>query len=242
MSVRTIPLHDTVVILRKPFTQMQTSEGAPIGDSKTGEPIYVAEAVIPGLLRGSFSLDDSPTAARIKVVGRDPGHAENSIVRLINPKITGWYVPRARGADAKSDVTISAERVEAAPGERPAMRGGLPAHTNGVAATLLDQTHDLTGAPQSISVMFDAADVFQVEGVAEIKCPTVISEAMFMQRVELTGLRAYFVIPDSGDVSQRAKAELILACNGVAPFPTAHAGNGRKPRPEPAAETEQPVG
>lgn len=244
MTVRTIPLQDLTVIIRKPFERLE-KDNVPLSDPKTGQPIYMAEAACGGLLRNTFTpLTDQPTGVRIKILGRECTFPANTPVKLRGAKLTTWYQGRGQGRGARSDVTITVEDVQTST-EAPAMRGGLPAHIGGVDMMLLGQTFrtvDNTQAPDKIDVMFDAAEVFQVEGVAEMFCGQRIPEISYYKKVRPIDLRAYFVVPDSGDVSQRTKSELIMACAAVEEVAAEHNGNGRKPRPEPTVEAEQPVG
>lgn len=244
MTVTTIPLDDFTVLLRRPFELLTNREDAPIGDPRTGEAVYISEAVAGGLLRSTFSLEDEPTELTVKVVGTPTIFPANTRVRLINPKLTAWYNPRGQGKAAKSDATITAERVELSTDD-PTMRGGLPAHTGGVAATLIGRNFDErddTISPKSVDVMFDSEGVFVVNGVTEIRCPAPIPEGLLYNRVELRGLRAYYSLPDARDVGQRSKAQLVLACTSVAPTAsTPAAGPGPKPpRPEPKAPDTKP--
>lgn len=238
MTVRTIPLDPIVCVLRKPFELLTNGETVPLPDRKTGELVHVAEAVVPGhvTFRGT---DDRPTTVRLKQVGgRCPELAANTVIRLLGPRLTSWYTPQARGAAAKSAVTIAVEGVEAAHnGEVPAMRGGLPAHTGGIGAMFLGGTERKVGdrTVYHLDVMFDASGVFAVEGIAEVISSSSAPVELLAQQVTIVGLRAFFTQPDERDVGRNTKAELFLACSGIE-----RAGqtpsNGRTRRAEPTPE------
>lgn len=223
MSIKSLPIEDVTVVLRRAFEAQVDGNGAPVAD-KTGQPVYVAEAVVPGSLTSRYNLADRPEAVRIKVVGNCPTMTAPSIVRLVNARVTAWYAPRQRGNDARSDVTITAERVEIATGQTPATRGGLAAHTGGVPFLFLGQHEDVC------DVMACAEGPFTVDGVSEVKCSSVVPVELVGQVVQLVGLRAYFAAPDREDVSARSKAELILSCSSIVRADAAPSTNGRSKR------------
>jgi len=227
MTLRTIPLHDLVVVLRRPFEPLVV-DGSPVGDRRTGEPVHVAEAVLPGLVAGRWATDDRPSTVRLKLLGAAPEPmTAGTIVRLHGPRLTVWYTARGRGRDARSAATVTIDAVALAPGQVPAVRGGLPATTAGVGAMLLGQAGD------TLDVLFDASGAFAVEGVAEVRCSTTVPAELVAQPVVLVGLRAWFTQPDAEDVGSRSKAELILSCSGVEPAPSA---NGRTRKAEAVAQ------
>jgi hypothetical protein len=131
MTLRTIPLEPVAVVLRRPFELRTDRDGNPLPDERTGEVVYVAEAVVPGLVTSRYQVDtDRPETVRVKQVG---GHRcdapAGTVVRLVTPRLTTWYTARRGQSDARSDVTIRVDRVEVAAGEVPRTRGGLLAHT-----------------------------------------------------------------------------------------------------------------
>src|SRR5262245_2611841 len=115
-------------MIRKGFELRTDKTGTPIPD-KSGQAVYVAEAVTPGRLASRFGTDnDGPDALRLRVIGSHPGHGPGTVCRLAGRStISAWYSPRARGSDASSDLTITAERVEAAPDAPFAATGGIAA-------------------------------------------------------------------------------------------------------------------
>lgn len=244
MALNTIPLDDITVMLRKPFEMLKKDE-SPVADNKTGQLIYMAQAVCGGLLSNTFQpLTDQATEVRIKILGQEPRFAAGTMVKLTGAQLTTWYVARAQGNAAKSDVTISCTGVELS-NDGPNMVGGLPANTGGIGVTMLYQTfrtQNSTSTPDKISISFDPEGVFQVTGVTEAVCTNTVDKALYGKKVRPIGLKAYFIIPDSPDVNQRAKAQLVLACSGVEEAPTAKS-NGKHDRPAPTpTPDEQPVG
>lgn len=231
MAIKTVHIApDLVVVLRKGFEQLTDANGQPIAD-KEGQPVYVAEAVVPGRINSRFAVDnDRPDGVRLRAVGHNPGHEAGTTVRL-SGKVTAtvWYQPRARGNDARSALTVTAERVDAAPGATPVVRGGLPAVLP--AGLFLGQT--VNGA---IDLMLPATDTYQVEGIAELNCAASLPADLVGSEVVPVGLRLFFVVPDREDVSQRAKAELVLTCAGVdrvQPTGGRHRRSDPVPSPEP---------
>lgn len=220
--------------LRKGF-QLLAKDGQPIPDRETGKDVWVGEILVPGLV--AFGLNDRPETINIKVVGGpDPSIGDLTTVRFEGVvKLTAWYSPRARGNAAKSDLTINAERVVAAPDRTPRVRGGMPAACPDVSATFLGQHNYLDAdAPGECDVVFAPVDIFAVDGNASIVCTNKVPDDLLMADVRPVGLRAFFRIPDSQDVSQRSKSELILACTSFERRVAAN--NGRTNRkPEPAA-------
>lgn len=227
MAIKTVHLApDLVVVLRKGFEQLTDANGQPVPD-KEGQPVYVAEAVVPGRINSRFATDnDRPDGVRLRVVGHNPGHQAGTTVRL-SGKVTAtvWYQARARGNEARSALTITAERVDAAAGSTPVVRGGLPAVLP--AGLYLGQT-----ANGAVDLMLPADGSYQVEGMAELICSTSLPVDLVGQEVVPVGLRLFFVVPDREDVSQRAKAELVLTCVGV--DRVQHNGRGRKQDQAPA--------
>lgn len=232
MSIKTVHLApDLVVILRKGFEQLTDANGQPIPD-KEGQPVYVAEAVVPGRINSRFAVDnDRPDGVRLRVVGNNPGHGPGSTVRL-SGKVTAtvWYQARARGNDARSDLTITAERVDAAPGATPVVRGGIPAVLP--AGLFLGQA-----ANGACDLMLPPDGSYVVEGIAEVGCSSTVPVDMIGVEVVPVGLRLMFVVPDREDTSARSKAELVLVCAG---WERVGQSNGRhrskpEPSPEPAA-------
>lgn len=234
MSIKTVPLDDLVVVLRRPFEAYSDGNGSPIAD-KNGQPQYVAEAVIPGALTSRYNLDDKPDLVRVKIAGTQPSMTAPAVVRLIGARLTSWYQPRARGSDARSDVTVTVERVEVATGQAPATRGGLPAHLAGVAAMFLGQNADGIA-----DVMIEASGSFVVDGLAEVRCSSTVPLDLIGQTVRLEQLRAFYAAPDREDVSARSKAELVLACTAIVRADAAPTSNGRAKR-EPVTVPADPT-
>ncbi len=235
MTIRTIPLETLTVLLRRPFEAYTDANGAPIAD-KDGEQVFVAEATVGGFLTSAYNLNDRPETVRVRVVGDRPDFPVNSAIRLIEPQATAWFVARQRGSDAKSDLTISAKRVEAGDRQDLRMRGGLPAHTAGVGAMFLGQTEDLRA-----DVVFDASGVFTVDGVAEIRLTHQVPASMVGAPIEIEGLTAFYTAPDN--VSDRNRAEIVLAATTIREVssPMPQFGGGRRkpePTPEPVTVTE----
>jgi hypothetical protein len=235
MTITTVPLEELTLVLRKPFAPIE-SGGAPVAD-KHGQQIFMAQAAAPGEVR--FGLDDTPSEIRLKVVGVQPTMPEGSLITITGGKLTTWYNRGQRGAQSRSDVTISAETVQLArPGSVPMVRGGLPAHHEGNTALLIGVNRDGNDNPIGIDVMFDATGTFAVNGVCQIRCTAAVPTDYIMRHVVIHDLRAYFSRPSAEDVGQRTKTELILGAAHVTPLEQP-ASNGRRPKdvqpdPEPA--------
>lgn len=248
MTITTIPLQPLTVVLTRGF-EMQRKDGNPVIDRATEQVVYLAEAQVPGLLEGTFNLNDRPSEARIKVLGWAPQFVEGDIVVLGGAQVTAWYVPRERGNGAKSDITISARIVEKAPNNAmPLRRGGLPATTADkdgelVAARYWGQEFDNDGNATFIDLQFEKRGSFAVDCVAEVRCTTKLAPELIGKLVYPTDLKAFFLAPDSRDVNQRTRSSLVLSCGGLELAPTPAKSNGKQPRPEPTpTPEEQPVG
>lgn len=241
MTVRTIPLAQFAVMLRKPFAPLLAADGSPVGDRKTGEPIFLAEAAAPGLVR--FGTEDRTSEVRIKVLGTMPTMSEGSVVDVLGGKLTVWSQRGARGASYRSDVTVSADTVRlASAGTIPTVRGGFPAHYDGNRATYLGQTFGPDGTPRTITLMFDPVGVFAVSGITEVQCATTIPESLLAAPVAVHNLRAYFTRPDADDVGQRNKTELVLGCSHVTALPTEASNGNRRPKSDTPNDEPAPVG
>ena len=90
-------------------------------------------------------------------------------------------------------------------------------------------------ADGSIDLMLAAVGTYQVEGMAEIRCSSMIPVDMIGAEVTPIGLRGYFVVPDREDTGQRSKAELVLVCAGLERVSVSSGRSSRKADPEPAA-------
>lgn len=221
--------------LRKGFTLLANKEGAPIADRASGQPVWVGEILVPGHI--NFGLNDKPAGIAIKIVGgNDPGIGDMTTIRFEgSTKLTAWYRPRARGVEARSGLTINAERVIAAPDKRPLVRGGMPAAAPDVETTFLGQASwNQDSSTGECDVMFAPTDIFSVDGNATLVCTTAVGDDLLLADVRPINLRAYFRLPDSEDVSQRAKAELVLACSGFERRVATTNGRSRR-QPEPVA-------
>lgn len=230
MTIRSVQINEgLVVVVRRGFEQLTDANGVPQAD-RDGQPVYAAEVVIPGRLISRFADNDQPDLVRLRVVGHNPGHNAGDVVRLGGKVLlTAWYTPRARGSNARSDVTISAERVEAARGSAPSITGGLECSLP--AGMFLGQ--DGEGVA---SLMLPPEGVHTVDGLAAIKVASPVPVELVGADVVPVGLRAFFVAPDREDVSQRAKAELILTAVGLE---RVGATNGRTRKSDPPAEAAE---
>lgn len=209
MSIRSIELAEGLVVpLRRGFEPLVDSNGNPQAD-KDGQPVFAAEGVVAGKLLGRFADQDGPDLLRIRVVGNNPGHAAGEVVRLSGVcRLSAWYTPRARGSDARSDVTLSAERVEPARGAAPTISGGIAATLP--TAMFLGQTADGV-----CSLMLPPEGLHTVEGLAEVRVASPVPADLIGVDVVPVGLRVFYVAPDREDVSQRSKAELLLRAQAL---------------------------
>lgn len=240
MTVKTIYLANTdhngeplVYMLRKGFEQLATADGTPIPDRQTGQLVWVGEILVPGLV--NFGLNDKPETINIKIVGGpNPNLGDLTPIRFEGAvKLSAWYA-RARGG-SKSDLTINAERVIAAPNSAPRTRGGMPAAVPDVEAIFLGQHgYEDADRPGECDVTFAPNDIFTVEGSASVICTSKVPDELLLADVRPVGLRAYFRLPDAADVNQRTKAELILGCSSFERRVAASNGRARR-QAEPAA-------
>lgn len=234
MTIKTVYLDQIDGVLRRDFEIDSDRDGNPRPNNKTGETVWNAELVVPGLIPSPFATDrDTADGVKLRVVGNKPDVHAGHIVRLSGTVMaTAWYNARQRGNAARTGLTITAQRVHPAPaGARPAIRGGLPAlFPEDVPAMFLGQADDGTA-----SIMLAAASTYLVDGVVDIRCPEGhrLPDDLIGATVRPVGFRAFYTIPDQQDVSQRSKAELVLVCSTLERV-GAQNGKVRKPDPVPA--------
>ena len=256
MTIQTVPLTPGLVLaLRegfKPLTNganefIVTDEKAPGG---AGQMIYVAEAVIPGKIESAFRVgEDSHDNVRLRVVGHNPGHESNTIVRLEgSPRIVAYYQPRQAGRQAQSDVTVTAERVElAAPGQLPVTYGGLPVafpfEVRYWGAKPLPPTP--TGEVNyQLQCTLPKEASYIYEGTFEVRCKQRPLDTLIGKAVVFNDLRGFYTAPDRGEASGRSKAAWHFTTLGISEAPGVGVlanGSGRKrnePQPEQAPPSE----
>lgn len=239
MTIKTVQLSELIVIVRRGFEPRLGPNGQPTSD-RDGQPEFIAEAVIPGLVGSAAprSLEQAkPELVRLRAVGRNPGFEANSVIRLAGQvTATAWYRARERGSKARSNLTVTAERFELATGQRPAVRGGLPAmFPADVPAMLLGATEeDTPGTSRWLAdLMFASAGIYTVDGLAEVHVLNRPADDLIGQDVLPVDLRAYFTVPDEQDASAYSKAELILVASA---FEAVRSTNGKgRSKPEPAS-------
>ncbi|MGE3448702.1 MAG: hypothetical protein AB7H92_14105 [Microbacteriaceae bacterium] len=219
-----------VVVVRRGFEPAVDSAGNAQHD-KDGQAVYAAEAVIPGKLPSRFADVDGPDLVRLRCAGHNPGSGAGDVVRLSGKVlITAWY-NRQRGSEARSDITVSAERVENARGATPAITGGLPA--------VLPPGMYLGSTDNVASVMLPPEGVHHVDGLVAVKVAAPVPVDLVGQDVVPVGLRCYFTAPAREDVSQRSKAELVLVAQSLERVAVSN-GRGRRTDPVPAAVVDAP--
>lgn len=238
MAIATILLDQLDVMVRRGFEVRVDAQGRQAVD-REGALEYVAEIVVPGHIASAFATDnDRPATIRLRAVGWNPGFAAGTVLRLSGQvTATVWYVARNRGSQAKSNLTITAERIEQAPaGTVPMVRGGLPAvFPADVPATFLGQTED-----GRADLMFAAAGPYTVNGMAEIRVASIVPDDLIGQEVVPVGLRAFFTIPDPQDTSARSRSELVLSAAALEPVVRTN-GRSRKADPVPAPAGDAPA-
>ena len=112
------------VLLREAPRRLER-DGAPVTNSD-GEALYMGRIVLPGGAKNAYTDQATPREVRIKRTGTDGG-LRPGIVKLAGRcTLTRWYVRGGRGVNAKSELTLSAERVEPAANETPTIAGWLP--------------------------------------------------------------------------------------------------------------------
>lgn len=226
-------------MLQRGFERLEKN-GLPIPDAKTGADVWIATVLVPGAV--NFGLDDHPETVTLKVVGGpNPNLGELTPIRFEGRvMITAWY-SKQRGQGARSDLTINAERVAAAPGIAPRVRGGMPAAAPDISAIFLGQHgYESAERPGECDVLFAPNDIMTVKGAGSIACASPVPADLIGADVRPVGLRAYFSAPDAVDVSATRKSRLILACSHFERRVATN--NGRTNRkPEPVGAPDAPA-
>lgn len=256
MSIQTIPLTSGLVLaLREGFKLLTDKDNQPIPTGPKdpggeGQPIYVAEAVIPGKIESAYKLgDDSHDNVRLRVLGSNPGHGDNTIVRLEGAvRISAYFQPRQAGRAASSDVTVTAERVDLAlPGQFPVTFGGLPVGFGlevrywGAKALAPDMQGKVRHLLQC-TLPKDAS--YFHEGTFEVRVDNRPNDALIGKAIAFNELRGWYTAPDRGEASGRSKAAWHFTAAGITEAPGVGVlanGAGRAPkRNEPQPEQAPP--
>lgn len=229
------------VLLRRPFEQALNRDKVPV-ITPDGQPTYYAEAAVPGKVNGRFDFDPGLGAIRLRVLGGAPSVATDgpAIVRLEGRvTLSATYNRGQRMSDRLSHVTITAEHVRQVTGERPAGRGFLPVDLP-VPGVLLDarpMSEAEPGARWVADVALEASSSYVVNGMAELVVAGPVPEDLLGRRIRPVELSARYTLPDTLDVSQRTRAELLLSCayleavEGIASPPPAPRGRrGEEPQ------------
>ena len=242
MTIRNITLRTdelAPVLLRRPFEQAMTREKTP-AVTQDGQPIHYAEAIVPGLVTGRFSFEPMLGSVRLRVLGSAPGVGAG-VVRLEGRvTMSATYGRGQRMSDRTSHLTITAERVRQTD-ERPGGRGFLPAELP-VAGVLMDARPQNASEPAGrwvADLALDATGAYTVEGLAEFVSMIPVADHLIGATVRPVDLRARYTAPDSMDVNQRNRAELLLSCSGFdtvgAPPSSSSSRRNRVEEPQPEA-------
>lgn len=203
------------IVLRRPFEMALNRDKVPVADPKTGEPIFYAEAILPGLVPGRFSMEPSVGSVRLRVNGANPG--AGTVVRLDGKvTISATYARGNRMSDRNSHITVTAERVRPVNGERPGGRGFLPAYlpVNGLLVDARPQAENDPQNPRWVAdIALEPSSSYVVDGLAEVILAGPVPDGLLGQSVRPVDLRVRYTSPDSVDVSQRSRAELLLSAS-----------------------------
>ncbi|MGD9754689.1 MAG: hypothetical protein AB7W59_27175 [Acidimicrobiia bacterium] len=234
----TIPLASGLLVrTRENFTPLLDASGQHRHD-RDGQPIYAADCYVPGALASPFARpgEARPGQVRVRVVG-DPHIDAGAVVRLDGAVRLSTWSQRVRGV-TRTDVTVTSERVVAAPGERPVLRGALPVAWAGVVpeTVALDYVAPTRqGDPGVLTVGIAPVEgsPWVVDGVGDVFITAPVPDDLLGVEVVLLDPHAAFYVPDEGG---RDAARLLLGCARVEP---AHRSNGRTRKPEPTVEAAE---
>lgn len=225
---------DLILDLREPLKLWQTKDGTPItGDG--GQPVYVGRIVVPGVATSDYG-PALPGEVKIKM-NHDPKVPAGPVRLSGKTTISAWYNRGGRGQDAGSDLTISTERLEAAP-------AGARAQYIGLLSVMLptpEGTAPRLGHVEPIDGARPDEDGFRcvlvmppgmVDGVETITSRP--DPSLLVGQAVRPSLVARFVQPSPEDVGRNSKASIKLsAVDWAAAAPTA------PPRPARRTETEE---
>src|SRR5687768_11231884 len=160
------------VLLREAPRRLER-DGSPV-TSAEGEPVLRGRLVVPGGAKSAYADNPTPTQVRLKVLGSDRG-LQAGVVRLGGRvTVTRWFQRGPRGGNSKSELTVSAERIEPVSGPAT-VTGWLPvqfmAPTVGDLPLLLGEV-PLEGGGWRAYLSLPAGSV---EGVAEVDSRTPVS-------------------------------------------------------------------
>lgn len=206
------------VLLRRPFSNLSNDEDA-VRMNRHGEPQHYAEAAVPGQLASRYSLDDGIGAVRIKVTGHRPDFQSGQPIRLLG-QVTAhaWYTP-GRGGSSASNITISAERIEAADFADVRMSGGIPLGIpDEVPLQLIGQADDdQRGNPGIVAIQALPVGIYvhAANAMLQVRVPHRLPSELAGAMVRLVDGRLYYSRPDAEDVSANRKAEFVLGARNV---------------------------
>ncbi|MPY95457.1 MAG: hypothetical protein GEV08_21095 [Acidimicrobiia bacterium] len=225
------------LMVRQVPTPRMTDSGAPQVDDN-GEVVNLGRVIVPGVLTSSYGTP-APRQCRLKVTGQVPdGITDGSVVRLAGKvTVTSWYLRGARGRDARSEITLSPERVELAPGEFPTFEGLLP-----VRPPVDDAFTFMASKPAEGGNGFEAAlvvpsSIVDQAGTVRVVLDVQPDEGLAGRPVRFEGLRVALLQPEGEDVGRASKAGFLIYAERLVPAePAAAAASARGRRQEPETE------
>lgn len=183
-------------------------------DQSTGEIRYRGRIVVPGLF--------APQEVRVRT--QRPYAGQPGVVTVHGEcRVTSWYQPKARGADARSEVTLSCDEL------RPS--GGLPDLVGrDLPGVFPDEVMLLAQAGDRISVMLPPGTFDADGGVVEltVRSDAVADGCVPGTMVRVVGVTGRVQLVDREDVGKYGKARVTLAAQRVEPVQAVSNGRGRR--------------
>jgi len=197
--------------------------------SGDGEPIWLARIVVPGVARTAYG-PAAPGLVRLKATGEVPPSIEPGAIRLRGKTtVTRWST--RSGRDRRSEMTMSAERVEQTD-DLPALSGLLPVRWPvSDPAVLIASEPMQDGQRHRLTVMLPGV----IDGLAEVVAVAPYTE-LVGRPVDVV-LGAKLIVPEAEDVSAASKAAFALEAESISPHST---GRGRRST-QSETNTNEPV-
>jgi len=182
-------------------------------DPGTGEIRYRGRIVVPGLYQ--------PQEIRVRTSRPYTGSAGVATVHGDQVRVTSWYTPRARGQDARSEVTLTCDELR--PSDQvPSLVGRDLPGVFPAEVMLLAQAGD------RCSVMLPPGSFDADGGVVEltVASSTVADGCLPGVMVGVLGVTGRVQLVDREDVGRYGKARVTLAAQRMEPA-AAPVSNGR---------------
>lgn len=228
------------VMVRQAPTPRLNDQGQPQVDDN-GQVVHLGRVVLPGVQTSTYGTP-SPRQCRLKVTGHMPADITDGAVVTFAGKVnlTSWYLRGARGRDAKSEVTLSPERIELAVGQLPRFDGLVPVHGPADPFVLM-QWRGRQDNPGFEVACIVPASVIDESGTVNVFVDQQPADGLEGRPVRFDNLRVALVVPESEDAGRSNKAQFIVHADRLVPAEPAVAGAGSRRRSEPvAAEQNSP--